>query len=126
MCDVSRTKLWIQNVKARDFLPCDPFVVEGRPSIDLDGGFKLTHEPGLAGEMSEHLPHRGGHRNEEALSQLPQILALHAQRVGTREIGRRLNISQSTVSRYIRENAETVGDTPHPSGGGSPTGGLGQ
>ena len=128
MCDVSRTKLWIQNVKARDYMPCDPFVVEGRPSIDLDGHFKLTHEPSLAGDLSEHLPRRGNPggrpRNEEATEQATQILALHAQGVGTREIGRRVGVPKSTVSRLINENAESVGGTSHPSGDGPPTEGL--
>lgn len=124
MCDVSKTKLWIQNVKARDYMPCDPFVVEGRPSIDLGGHFKLTHEPGLAGDLSEHLPRRGnvgGRPRGTDDQQLTQILALHAQRVGVREIGRRLSVPPSTVSRAIRENAETVGGTPLPLRGGPPT-----
>ena len=128
MCDVSRTKLWIQNVKARDYMPCDPFVVEGRPSIDLDGHFKLTHEPSLAGEMSEHLPRRGNAegrpRNEKAVKHTTEILNLHVQGVGTREIGRRLGVPKSTVSRLITENAESVGGTSHPSGDGPPTEGL--
>ena len=128
MCDVGRTKLWIQNVKARDYQPCEPFVVEGRPHLALTGNFKLTHEPGLAGELSEHLTRRGNTggrpRNEEVVEQATEILQLHAQGVGTREIARRLGVPKSTVSRLITENTESVGGTSHPSGDGPPTEGL--
>lgn len=126
MCDVNKTKLWIQNVKARDFQPCEPFVVEGRPFIDLDGQFKLTHEPGLAGELSEHLPRRGNTagrpRSEEATEHATEILALHAAGIGVREIGRRLSVPKSTVSRTINENAELDGVTSPSQGDGTPAG----
>jgi hypothetical protein len=40
--DSAATRIYVQNVKARDFLPCAPFIVQGRPSINETGFFDLT------------------------------------------------------------------------------------
>jgi hypothetical protein len=41
-------RLYIKNVKPRDFEPCQPFELEGRPWIDKQGAFKMTAQPGMA------------------------------------------------------------------------------
>jgi hypothetical protein len=126
MCDVNRCKIWMQNVKAREYQSCEPFVIEGRPFIDNDGYFKLTHEPGLAGEMSEHLPRRnpnGRPQSPETVEHAADILRLHAAGTGVREIGRQLGMDKSTVSRIIRSNAEPGGVSNPPLGVETPTGG---
>jgi len=32
--DAASNRIFVQNVKARDFLPCDTFIIQGRPSLD--------------------------------------------------------------------------------------------
>lgn len=41
-------RLFVKNVKARDFDSCKPFEIEGRPWIDQTGAFKMTAPPGTA------------------------------------------------------------------------------
>ncbi len=45
--DADATRIFVQNVKARDFLPCQPFIIQGRPSIDAAGYFELPNPPAL-------------------------------------------------------------------------------
>jgi RecA-family ATPase len=46
--DAASTRIFVQNVKARDFCPCEPFIIQGRPTIDQTGYFELTEPPGFA------------------------------------------------------------------------------
>jgi hypothetical protein len=57
--DSNTTRVFIQNGKARDFLPCEPFIIQGRPSIDATGYFELTNPPGFAGTLSDNKPQAG-------------------------------------------------------------------
>jgi hypothetical protein len=41
-------RIYVKNVKPRDFEPCDPFEIEGRPHIDQAGDFKMVTLPGQA------------------------------------------------------------------------------
>src|SRR5262249_54762345 len=47
--DANSTRIYVQNVKARDFQPCEPFIIQGRPSIDATGYFELPTPSGFAG-----------------------------------------------------------------------------
>jgi hypothetical protein len=47
-------RLHLKNVKARDFEPCKPFELEGRPWIDQTGSFKMTAPPGSASLPSQN------------------------------------------------------------------------
>lgn len=47
MDDAKTTTLYVSNIKARDFEPCEPFKITGRPTIDETGDFTLTGQPGL-------------------------------------------------------------------------------
>jgi hypothetical protein len=46
--DEKLTKIYVKNVKPRDFEPCAPFEIQGRPTIDSEGGFHMVAEPGTA------------------------------------------------------------------------------
>ncbi len=46
--DPLTNRVYIKNVKPRDFEPCQPFEIEGRPWIDQTGAFKMVTEPGMA------------------------------------------------------------------------------
>ena len=53
----------MQNVKERDFAPCEPFMIQGRPSIDQTGYFDLTHPPRFAGTLGDNKPLGGRPQN---------------------------------------------------------------
>jgi len=46
--DSTTNRVYIKNVKPRDFEPCQPFEIEGRPWIDQFGAFKMVTQPGMA------------------------------------------------------------------------------
>jgi len=48
----------VQNVKPRDFQPCGPFQVIGRPWINETGDFRLHKRPGECGTLEEEQPDR--------------------------------------------------------------------
>jgi hypothetical protein len=45
--DEETNRLYVKNVKPRDFEPCQPFEIEGRPHIDQTGWFKMVTLPGM-------------------------------------------------------------------------------
>ena len=129
--DPARNQLYIQNIKPRDFQPCEPFILEGRPHLDYAGQFLMTHKPGGAGDLSEHLPRRskGGRpavpdKNEK----LSQAVELRSAGLSIRQIAKTVDASKSTVERWLfdfdlsqkcptagqfRDKAEPDGETPN-------------
>jgi hypothetical protein len=55
----------VQNLKPRDFEPCGPFQLLGRPCIDRDGDFRLHQRPGDCGTLVEEQPSPSNEANEE-------------------------------------------------------------
>ena len=53
--DQDRNVVYVQNVKARDFQPCSPFQLIGRPYIDRDGDFQVHKAPGESGCLQDEL-----------------------------------------------------------------------
>ena len=51
--DPVTNRVFVQNCKARDFAACEPFIIQGRPSIDETGYFELTDPPGFAGNYAD-------------------------------------------------------------------------
>ena len=102
--DAGSNQIFVQNVKARDFSPCEPFIIQGRPSIDANGYFELTDPPGFAGELSEHKSaDRKAGRPEmpEKDEKRADALRLHNEGKSIREISRELRVGKTTVSRWI-------------------------
>jgi hypothetical protein len=102
--DAARNQLYIQNVKPRDFCPCEPFILEGRPHLDTAGQFKMLAAPGEAGELREHLErHSKGGRpaREDKDQKLSQALALREQGKAVIEIAKILGIPNSTLDRWL-------------------------
>ena len=52
--DADASRVYVQNVKARDFQPCAPFVLEGRPHLDENGNFLMLEPPGMAQDVRLH------------------------------------------------------------------------
>jgi hypothetical protein len=129
--DPVRNRLYVQNVKPRDFQPCAPFILEGRPHLDGAGRFLMTHRPGDAGELSQHLPrHKGGGRPATSgrTEKLASAVAMRADGVSLREIEKKINVPKSTLGKWLlehdasqkrptvgqfRDNADPDGETPN-------------
>ena len=57
--DAAQNIIHVENVKPRDFQPCGPFQIIGRPFIDQAGDFLLHKRPGECGSlMDEQEPQR--------------------------------------------------------------------
>jgi DnaB-like helicase N terminal domain/AAA domain len=57
--DAAQNIIHIENIKPRDFQPCAPFQIIGRPFIDDDGDFRLQKRPGECGSLiDEQEPER--------------------------------------------------------------------
>lgn len=86
--DATSNRIFVQNVKTRDFSPCEPFIIQGRPSIDASGDFELTDPPGFAGDLSDHKSDRKPGRPEMAQKdeKRADALRLHDAGKSIREI----------------------------------------
>lgn len=57
--EAERNILHIENVKPRDFEPCRPFQIIGRPYIDRKGDFQMYKTPGTCGSLRDEQPKPG-------------------------------------------------------------------
>jgi hypothetical protein len=105
--DAVKNRVFVQNLKPRDFLPCEPFILEGRPAIDERGCFDMTEPPGFAGALSDHLTrNRGGRPQMQGRHEKQeQVLELKAGGMSEREIATKVGISASMVHRLIHTQA---------------------
>ena len=92
----------MQNVKARDFCPCKPFVIQGRPSIDASGYFELTEPPGFAGELSDNKPQAGRPESSDKAEKIAQIKRMLVEGKSYEEIASALSISKGTISKWLK------------------------
>jgi hypothetical protein len=101
--DANANRIYVQNVKARDFQPCEPFIIQGRPSIDQMGYFELTEPPGFAGTLSEHKDRKPGRPSEKG-EKFDEALELKNQGAGIREIAKKIGVSKSTVANWFSDD----------------------
>ncbi len=100
--DPERNRIFIENCKPRDFQPCQPFIIEGRPHIDDTGDFKLVAEPGTAGELRDHLKNGSGRPATTAKpSKVAQAVQLRAEGQSIRDIAKVIGVSKSTVDNWL-------------------------
>jgi len=99
--DAARNRIFVQNVKPRDFQPCEPFIIEGRPHLDQTGHFKMMELPGHAGEMRAHIGKRGAPGLPHKAELQRKAREMRDERMSTRQIADRLGIGRSTVSRLL-------------------------
>jgi hypothetical protein len=101
--DAVKNRVFVQNLKPRDFLPCEPFILEGRPAIDERGSFDMTEPPGFAGALSDHLiRNKGGRPQMQGRDEKRErVLELKAGGMSEREIASKVGISASMVHRLI-------------------------
>ena len=102
VCQVDKetNRIYVENLKPRDFQPRAPFLIQGRPFIDETGDF------GNFSDAEEFSAYKSGKRAEQRKSQEAdrrRILAMVAEGKTQREIAAALGISQATVNRLLRE-----------------------
>lgn len=113
--DRQKNRLFVENVKSRDFQPCEPFIIEGRPYLDNDGYFKLTDSPGIAGSLNQNKPKREGARpsgrpeDPEKAKKMSRIRQLHTDGRGSREIAAEVGLSKNTVLKWLMEDGQNTG-----------------
>jgi DnaB-like helicase N terminal domain/AAA domain len=105
--DSNSTRIFVQNVKARDFCPCEPFIIQGRPSIDQTGYFELTDPPNYAGDLSDHRADRkvGRPETRDKSEKQAEARKLRGEGMSYREISEALDIKVPTLYRWLKEGA---------------------
>src|SRR5215472_2387092 len=99
--DADATRIFVQNVKARDFAPCEPFVIQGRPSIDQTGYFELTEPPGFAGTLADHKPQAGRPELPDKQQKIAEARRMKQEGKSLREIAATLGVGKTTVERWL-------------------------
>jgi Bifunctional DNA primase/polymerase, N-terminal/AAA domain/Primase C terminal 1 (PriCT-1) len=94
-------RIWVQNVKPRDFTPPEPFVIEGRPHLDNTGYFLLASRPGEAGTLADNRPKPGRPADPGKEEKQQRVLALKREGKSEREIEKETGIPRGTVHRLI-------------------------
>jgi hypothetical protein len=102
-----RNTIFVANTKARDFEPCLPFLLQGRPSLDEHGTFAMVEPPGKAQALRHYRDEnketeKGGRpampdRDAKAV----QAAELRASGLSIREIAAQLAVSKSTADRLL-------------------------
>lgn len=107
--DAAQNRIFVQNVKPRDFMPCPPFIIQGRPSLNETGYFDLTEPPGFAADLSTHRSadkKTGRPTVPDRNDKFAEAMRLKEQGMSLRDIAAKLRISKSTVSRWFSDDEE--------------------
>jgi hypothetical protein len=102
--DAASNRIFVQNVKARDFLPCEPFIIQGRPSINEIGYFELTHPPGFASSLGDNKPQAGRPPIEGKEDKRARAQEMKNNGSNYRDIAKELGVSIGTVSGWLTRN----------------------
>jgi hypothetical protein len=120
--DEESNKVYVRNVKPRDFEPVAPFEIQGRPHLDESGSFKMVVLPGLSGGKSNPIG-RGARLDKlnvqawirERLSK-PEPGSVAEMHKAAASCG--LDIPLGTFKNYVSELRKSDGRA-HPDGNGS-------
>ena len=102
--DEATNRIFVENIKPRDFEPCRPFILEGRPHIDMTGDFKMVARPGEAGKLADHQRQVG----RPAVVDFDAVAKLKADNMSNRQIADRLGVSKDAVRRALKKPPERV------------------
>jgi hypothetical protein len=105
LVDQESTRLYIQNLKPRDFDPVGAFTLEGRPHIDQIGDFKMVATPGTAGELKDH-QNRGGRPSTIDEDCGKEIMRLKKEGMSHQEIASNVGVSKAAVGRFLLNNSK--------------------
>jgi hypothetical protein len=100
--DAARNRIYVESVKARDFQPCPPFILEGRPHLDVTGQVAMHARPGEAEDLRSYLQQKSGRPlAPDRAEQTAMAVSLRAKGHSLREIASKMNLGKSTVSRML-------------------------
>ena len=102
--DSTANRIYVANVKPRDFQPCEPFIIQGRPSLDQTGYFELTEPPGFAGSLEDHKAQGGRPAIDSA--KMEEAQRLHAEGKSYRQISATLDVSPGTLSKWLGKGVQ--------------------
>jgi hypothetical protein len=103
--DADSNQIYVKNIKPRDFQPCEPFILEGRPNLDRNGQFAMIRLPGEAGELKQYLKNRGGKPEMvDKQGKVRQALEMHAKGASLGEIAKAVGASKSGVRKWLQES----------------------
>jgi hypothetical protein len=107
----SSNRLFIENVKARDFLPCEPFLIEGRPHLDKTGYFTLVAAPGCAGTLNQNKTRKSGRPDHpKKAAAMPIILRRRSEGASQRQIAEDVGVDKNSIKAWLLEYDEAHGD----------------
>jgi hypothetical protein len=105
--DEESNRIYVANVKPRDFQPCQPFIIEGRPHLDREGGFRMVTLPGFAGELGDYgTKGKPGPKLSPENAELKER-ARHLRFVdkhSIRTIAEQMGVPRSTVHKWTSED----------------------
>jgi len=101
--DAAKNRIYIQNVKARDFQACEPFIIQGRPSINETGYFELTESPGFAGSLGDNKAQAGRPETPGKEKKQAHARQLKEQGMSYRDIAEALDVKTTTLHRWLKE-----------------------
>jgi Homeodomain-like domain len=102
--DHATTKIYVQNTKPRDFVPCAPFVLTGRPFIDQTGHFEMTTKPGMAESLAALRQKMNGKETGRPKTEASKVnAALRMRNEGAKvdAIAEALEVNRATVFRWF-------------------------
>jgi hypothetical protein len=102
--DSGSNRIYVQNVKPRDFEPCPPFVLEGRPHLDRTGDFLVLEPPGMAQEMSHYVKKGGRPAIPDKDERVQKAIAMRDTGKTYQQIAAALKISLGTVHSWLKPN----------------------
>jgi hypothetical protein len=102
-------RIYVSNIKARDFEAVQPFVLGGRPEIDQTGDFKMIAPPGA--KLSDYA-NVGGRPTVVDDDASGEIIKLHKEGKTEREIAKAVNLSKTTVHRVLGSVDRSETPTP--------------
>jgi DnaB-like helicase N terminal domain/AAA domain len=108
--DQERNIVYLQNVKPRDFDPCRPFQIIGRPYIDTQGDFRMHKLPGESGFLQEELDlgHDRGGASQASRDERSRRIALVKEWLGQDQTLTRRNIVQNFRKQGITVSYDTA------------------
>jgi hypothetical protein len=95
MLDKKTVTLLIENIKPRDFEPCEPFQIQGRPYIDNTGNFMMTQEPGQSPSLEDISIAKF---NAKKMGKYAAAAALFAVDVSQNDVMKALKLGKLTVA----------------------------
>lgn len=94
--DKGTNTVYLANTKARDSEPVEPFIIEGRPHLDMTAHFQMVAEPGNADAYRAA-------RRSRATGKAEVVAQLRSEGMSQREIAKEVGLSASSVNKLINK-----------------------